>query len=152
MAKQSINPYHILDEAKKFLTSANHLSQISTQYMCSDNSDENTLSVSSLMSSIVIYALSIEVGLKSLIKMGNNKYGNEHDLKKLFNKLSEDLRSNVISELSEERLKVNFESYLEENKNAFIEWRYSYEEQSVRASSDFLKAFSEAIIKVAESL
>lgn len=151
MAKQSINPYHILDEAKKFLTSANHLSQISTQYMFSDNPEENSLSVSSLISSIVIYALSIEVGLKSIIKLENKKYGNEHDLKKLFNKLSKDSRDKIVEELSD-RFKVSFDSYLEENKNAFIEWRYSYEKQSVRASSDFLKAFSEAIIKVAESL
>ena len=150
MAKQSINPYHILNAAREFKTAADHLSQVSTQYMCSDNPEENSLSVSSLMSSIVLYALGIEVGLKSLIMLENNEYGNVHDLKKLFNKLSEDSRKKIVEELSDEIFKVDFDSYLEDNKKDFEDWRYYYE-KTTSANSDFLKAFSEAIIKVGES-
>ena len=43
------------------------------------------------------------------------------------------------------------DTYKEENKNDFIDWRYYYEKPTA-ASSDFLAAFSNAIITVGESL
>lgn len=74
-----------------------------------------------------------------------------HDLKVLFQSLPVNVQQNVKDALSEERFKITFDKYLDENKKDFVEWRYSYE-KTVSASSDFLKAFSEAIIKVGESL
>ncbi len=82
--------------------------------------------------------------------MKKKKLISGHDHKRLFQSLPIDIQNNVRQKLPEERFKISFDKYLEENKNDFEEWRYSYE-QPVLASSDFLKAFSEAILEVVES-
>ena len=117
--------------------------------MCSDNEAENHISISALMSSIVLYALSIEIGLKALIRLEGKTPNKNHNIKQLYENLSEDLKDKIKDELPEEGFKVYIDSYLEENKNDFIDWRYYYEKPTA-ASSDFLAAFSNAIIMVGE--
>ena len=141
----------MLGAAKEYKTSAQILYETSTKYMCSDNEAENHISISALMSSIVLYALSIEIGLKALIRLEGNAPNQNHNLKQLYDKISEDLKDKIKGELPEEGFKVYIDSYLEENKNDFIDWRYYYEKPT-SASSDFLAAFSNAIIMVGERL
>lgn len=146
-----ISPHWILRTAKMDKVSADLLYEKSIQLMCSENEEENFASVSFSDSAIILYALCIEHGLKALLYRIGEKQISSHDLKELFQSLPVNVQQNVKEALSEERFKITFDKYLEENKKDFVEWRYSYE-QPVSASSDFLKVFSEAIIKVAESL
>lgn len=64
--------------------------------------------------------------------------------------LPEEVRIEVIGFLPEERFKIHFDKYLEENKHNFVDWRYYYDKTNI-ASSDFLVAFMQAIIGVADS-
>lgn len=145
------NPYIILRAAKEFYTSAHLLSETSTNLMCSDNETENHLSTSALTSSIVLYALSIEIGLKALIRLEGNTPNKNHNIKQLYGKLSAVLKDKIKDELPEDRFKKDIDLYLERNKNDFIDWRYYYE-KSTAASSDFLAAFSNAIITVGNNI
>lgn len=141
----------MLRAAKEFFTSAHLLSETSTNYICSDNVTENHLSISALTSSIVLYALSIEIGLKALIRLEGNTPNKNHNIKQLYGKLSEVLKDKIKDELPEDRFKEDIGLYLERNKNDFIDWRYYYE-KSTAASSDFLAAFSNAIITVGNNI
>lgn len=146
----NIHPNWILMAAQMDKISADMLYEKSIPWMCSENEKENFASVSFFNSAIILYSLSIEHGLKALLSLGGKKQISGHDHKRLFQSLPTTIQERIKEELSEERFKVTFDKYLEENKNDFIEWRYSYE-KSVMASSDFLKVFAAAIIKVGES-
>lgn len=146
-----INPYWILRTAKMDKVSADMLYEKFIQLMCSEDEKENFASVSFSNSAIILYALCVEHGLKAILHRIGIKQISGHNLKELFQSLPVNIQQSVKDALPEDRFKITFDKYLDENKNAFVEWRYSYE-QSLCASSDFLKAFSEAIIKVAGSL
>ena len=145
-----INPYWILRAAKEDKLSADLLYEKSIQWMCSDDEDENFASVSFGTNAIVLYSLSIEHGLKALLGLEGKKEITSHNFRDLYTKLSTETKEKIKNELSEERFQVNIESYIDENRNDFIDWRYSYE-KTVSASTDFLKDFAEAIIKVGDS-
>lgn len=89
--------------------------------------------------------------IKALLNFEGKKLITGHNIKELFEQLSDDTKEKIKAELSEERFKAYLDSYLEENKNDSIDWRYNYEE-ACSASTDFLKDFSTAVIKVGESL
>ena len=90
-----------------------------------------------MTNAIVLYSLSIEHGLKALLGLEGKKEITSHNFRDLYAKLSTDTQEKIKDELTEERFQVNIESYIEENKKDFIEWRYSYE-KTVSASTDFL--------------
>lgn len=144
------DPNWILRAAKENKASADLLYNESIKFMCSENEKERFVSVAYSMSAIVLYAFSIELGLKALLCFEGKKEIKEHDLNKLFFTLSEDARNEVIGALPEERFKIHFDKYLEENKHNFVDWRYYYEKTNI-ASSDFLEGFAYAIIVVADS-
>lgn len=144
------DPYWILQAAKENKASADFLYNESIKFMCSEDDKEKFISVSYSTSAIVLYAFSIELGLKALLSFEGKKEIKEHDLKKLFFTLSEETRNEVIGALPEERFKIHFDKYLEENKHNFVDWRYYYEKTNI-ASSDFLAAFAQCIIEVADS-
>lgn len=144
------DPNWILRAAKENEASADFLYNESIKFMCSENERERFVSVAYSMSAIVLYAFSIELGLKALLSFEGKKEIKEHDLRKLFFMLSQEARNEVIGTLPEERFKIHFDKYLEENKHNFVDWRYYYEKTTI-ASSDFLKAFAQAIIDVADS-
>lgn len=147
---RSTNPYHMLAAAEQFNISADILRAQYLQYACSENEEERNISVSTSTSSIILYAFSIEIGLKALIKLGGDKPPYIHDLKKLFYKLSPKTQDNIKVNLPEERFQVNFNSYLERNKNNFENWRYIYE-GGRSANPDFIQALSDTILKAGQN-
>lgn len=150
MAKKDINSYVILRQAELFYISAKALHSQALQYCGSKNKEKNKQSVSSYTSSIVLFALSIEIGLKALLQLEGKKIRRIHNLKKLYDCLSPDTKNLIDKNLREERFKVNLIEYLERNGDSFETWRYIYENGGA-ASTDFLEAFSEAIIKAGQN-
>lgn len=143
------DPNWILWAAKENKASADFLYNESINYIGSENEKERFVSAAYSMSAIVLYAFSIELGLKALLCFEGKREIKEHDLKKLFFTLSEETRNEVIGALPEERFKIHFDKYLEENKHNFVDWRYYYEKTNI-ASSDFLAAFAQCITEVAD--
>ena len=144
-------PGSILHAAEKNCASAGYLYNESIRLTCSEDKNESFRSVAYLCSAIVLYAFSSELGLKALLSLDGKKGVKGHNLKSLFGRLSPQMKEMIIESLPEDRFKVHFNTYLEENQNDFEEWRYYYEKTNI-ASSDFLKALSETIISVANRI
>lgn len=104
-----------------------------------------------VISSIVLYAFTCEIALKALEKKEKINIINTHDLKKLFESLSGDAKMNIEREVMQRynrgQAGGDFRSLLENNKDAFNEWRYYYEPKKKRIDADleFLKEFYTAV-------
>lgn len=138
----------MLHAAKGYKISADKLHLDSIQ---SRDYEETQNRSSFLISSIVLYSLSIEIGIKAILNIESNVGVKGHNLKVLFEQLSQAAKEEIKNHLSEDRFKVHFGIYLEENKDDFMSWRYNYEKANA-ASSDFLADFARAIIKVGYDL
>lgn len=143
---KEINPYTMLKAAKDYKSIADTLYDLQIQNTCSKDKEKNHLSVSALTSAILLYSLSIEIGLKAVIRLEGQVPKKSHNLKTLFEKLSETNKNEILYKLSEDRFKVYFSKYLKDNKTTFEDWRYFYEKANC-ANSDFLKALADAIVK-----
>lgn len=148
MNKDALNAYSMLHAANGYLISADKLHLDSIQ-LTEDEESQNGSSF--LISSIVLYSLSIEIGIKAILNIEGIIGVKGHNLKVLFEQLSPATKEEIKNHLSEDRFKVYFDTYLEDNKDDFMSWRYNYEKANA-ASSDFLADFSRAIIKVGYDL
>lgn len=148
MNKDPLNAYSMLHAAKGYKISADKLHLDSIQL----TDDEETQNGSSfLISSIVLYSLSIEIGIKAILNIEGKAGVTGHDLKDLFDQITPNTKDKIKDNLSKEQFKIKFDSYLDENKDDFMSWRYNYEKVNA-ASSDFLADFARAIIEVGYNL
>lgn len=92
-----------------------------------------------IITSIVVYALSAEIAIKAILKNEGTAVPRQHDLKILFESMSETNR-NVIKQKLEVKY-PEFDTLLENNKKTFVEWRYFYE-SAQSANVSFLRDFS----------
>lgn len=90
---------------------------------------------------VVCVAFSIELGFKALVlRAGGSVSG--HKLKELFNALEPSTQQIIFEAVDIERQK--FESSLEAASNAFVEWRYIYEQESANVDMEFLSKLAKA--------
>lgn len=97
-------------------------------------------------------AFSIEIMLKAILAMNNIQYGKEHNLAVLFLQLPEVFQLELISHLLEKASEYSDVDKCAEEliliSNAFVDWRYAFEGNSVPAfDSRFLAAFANAAIR-----
>lgn len=103
-----------------------------------------------LIPAVVCAAFSAEVGLKAILG-AEGKPSSGHELRSLFERVSEESRAAIIHNTSYDA--ARFESALSAASDAFIKWRYIYEEEgSRRVSAQFLSLLAHASHTVAESL
>lgn len=95
-----------------------------------------------ILTQVVLYGLIIEINLKAINLVDTGSFGHHHDHVSLYNNLPL-LRKNEIKNYMSPCFQNNFDSYLEKNKNTFIEWRYSYEKTNLSCDYSFLKELSE---------
>ncbi len=95
--------------------------------------------------SLVCYAFSAEVGLKALALYERREPEWTHDLKKLLDALSPDLRAQIVAETGDPKF---FDSDLELVREVFEVWRYIYAKGPKRTDLGFLQRFAAAIQKV----
>lgn len=81
----------------------------------------------SIIGSVILYALSCEIGLKSLYIKNGLQIPKKHDLKSLFEGLPEEVQNEIKTGLQDDNLNKEFDTLLVTNKDAFINWRYYYE-------------------------
>ncbi len=94
----------------------------------------------SIISSVVLYALSCEISLKALLLKTNAQIPHSHDLKSLFENLPVVNQESIKSKMVD--FAENFNILLERNKKAFIEWRYFYEGNHKEVDITFLRKLS----------
>ena len=70
------------------------------------------------------------------------KLRKEHNIKNLFNLLPSEVQDEIKNSMEPEDLKINFDKYLDLNKDAFTNWRYFYEKISIETDLLFLRQFS----------
>lgn len=100
---------------------------------------------------VLLYALSAEIGLKAVLKLRKKNYGNIHDLEKLFKELPDNDECEILNDffkLNPSKYENNKEMFMEKleiNRMAFRDWRYYYEKESLFLNLDFLRDLSKSI-------
>ncbi len=94
-----------------------------------------------LISVILLYAISSEVGIKALLAKEGKLDVHSHDLKSLFEKLDEPLQIEIKNKVEND----DFDNELEKIKKSFVDWRYFYEGGNMNINLSFLRKFSEVI-------
>ena len=92
-----------------------------------------------IITAIVVYALSAEVAIKAILKSEGTPIPRQHDLKTLFESISETNREVIKQKLEGDY--PEFDTLLENNKKSFVDWRYFYEGVQ-SADLSFLRNFS----------
>ncbi len=135
-----INTNILVYQAKSFYNAYIALEQFSR-----DNSD-----LLYYVPMIVNGAFSIELTLKAILAKNKIEYEKEHNLFKLFNMLPRAFQDEFLDYMNSktpEYLDTN--TFIEELiliSDAFVSWRYSYENTAPALNSRFLSAFANAAI------
>ena len=100
---------------------------------------------------IVNGAFSVELTLKAILMKNQIKYEKEHNLYLLFQMLPESFQKEIVAHLVEKAPEYEDPAKRVEElillSNAFVDWRYAFEERLVPAiESRFLAAFANAAI------
>lgn len=95
----------------------------------------------SLISVILLYAISAEVALKAMLIKEGQGCPNSHDLKVMFDSLSEATKEEIKNKV----IFRDFDAELENIRKSFVDWRYFYEGGSKSINIDFLRKFSEVV-------
>ena len=102
-----------------------------------------------LIPAIVCMAFSVELNFKAIIKAQSDD-AKGHRLDKLYAKIAEPEHSSIIKEIG--LSDKEFRKKLSEVGNAFVDWRYAYEQESISLDVDFLRRLSEAAQKTSTAL
>jgi hypothetical protein len=107
-----------------------------------------TLGNSAIGPSVVCYAFSIELYLKLLCAITTGQAARGHKLTELFDRLPEATRT----ELSAVFPGINLREELEKCSNAFVEWRYSHEQESLVINPSFFIVVARACHQMVRKL
>lgn len=137
-----IRESHLVFQAKSFYDAYIALEQISRQ-----KSDDLLL----LIPTIVNGAFSCELTLKAILAKNKIDYEKEHDLLSLFRLLPDPFQAELLGHLIQKAPEYNdnekFADELILISNAFVDWRYAFEDKPVPAlDTRFLSAFANATI------
>ena len=106
--------------------------------------EKGTSLMNTIISSVVLYAFSCELGLKALALKAEKEFPKKHDLMSLYENLPNEMQEGIKSQL-ETMFVESFDTLLERNKNAFTQWRYYYEPGDKTVDVTFLRRFALAI-------
>lgn len=133
---------HLVFQAKSFYNAYIALEQISRQ------SEDDVLL---LIPTIVNGAFSCELTLKAILAKNKIKYNNEHNLLSLFRLLPDSFQMELLDHLIQKAPEYKAMDKLVDElilvSNAFVDWRYAFEDKPVPAFNiRFLSAFANAAI------
>lgn len=105
-----------------------------------------------ILSRIILLAIDIEILLKAISLADNDIPANrEHDWRNLFVTLSAAHQQEIIDSLPQE-FQTNFFQLLDNNKNAFVRWRYSYEYDNLTCDWTFISVLANVLGNIALKL
>ena len=126
-----------------------YASKLSTEFLVAANRASETKVVNDLFQvamvpGIVCAAFSIEIGLKAVVhRETGRKASSTHKLDALFEEVSSDTQNKVANMLGMNLLALK--EKLIGIGNAFVEWRYVYESDSVAIDHTFLFGVANAV-------
>jgi hypothetical protein len=102
-----------------------------------------------ILSRVILLAIDIEILLKAISLADNDTpASNVHDWTKLFNTLSASHQQEIISNMPQ-CFQADFPTLLDNNKNAFIRWRYSYEYDNLTCDWTFINDLANVLGSIA---
>lgn len=101
-----------------------------------------------ILSQIILVSIDIEILLKAISLADNDSFTKEHDWVKLFASLSAAHRQEIIDSMNEP-FKSNFHKYLDNNRDAFIRWRYCYEDDQLKCDWSFIHELANVLVGIA---
>lgn len=105
-----------------------------------------------IISRIILLAIDIEILLKAMSLADNDvQASNTHDWVKLYYSLSAEHQQEIVDKMPVE-FQVDFISLLENNKDAFIRWRYSYEASNLTCDWTFINELANVLGSIAPKL
>ncbi len=97
---------------------------------------------------VVCLTFSIELGFKAIL-IGCNLSAHGHEFSKLFKKLPDEVKSEIIDLVTYEN--EDFQAKLDLVSNAFTKWRYLFEENGYHSIDiDFLSKLYAAVVQIAQ--
>lgn len=91
-----------------------------------------------IISRIILLAIDIEILLKAMSLADNDaQASNTHDWVKLYNSLSAEHQQEIVNKMPAE-FQADFITLLDNNKDAFIRWRYCYEASNLKCDWSFI--------------
>lgn len=97
-----------------------------------------------ILARIILYGIAIEIYLKALMLADGVAELRSHDWVRLFTSLPM-ARQNEVKDIIGDAYKHDFDSFLSDNKDTFIKWRYSYEETNLKCDISFVKELSDVL-------
>ena len=95
---------------------------------------------------ILLYSLTIEILLKALYLADTDTQSRGHDIEQLFNNLTPERQQEIIRRMPNQyNDETEFKRVLHDNKDIFVEWRYSYEQEHLECNVAFLNQFTNAL-------
>ena len=104
-----------------------------------------------ILSQIVLVSIDIEILLKAICLADNDTFTKKHDWVKLFDSLSAVHQQEIIDSMNEP-FKSDFSKYLNDNKDAFLRWRYCYEENQLKCDWTFIHELANVLAGIAMKL
>lgn len=102
-----------------------------------------------ILSRVILLAIDIEILLKAISLADNDApASNVHDWTRLFNTLSVAHQQEIINNMPQ-NFQADFMTLLDNNKNAFIRWRYSYEYNNLTCDWTFVNELANVLGSIA---
>ena len=104
-----------------------------------------------ILSRVILLAIDIEILLKAISLADNDTFTKEHDWVKLFSSLSAEHQQEIMNAMNEP-FKTDFDNYLNANKDAFVRWRYCYEDDQLKCDWTFIHDLANVLAGIAMKL
>ena len=104
-----------------------------------------------ILSKIVLVAIDIEILLKAINLADNDAVGKDHDWTRLFGTLPPS-RQQEIKNAMPQQFQKDFDALLDNNKDAFVRWRYSYEFNNLTCNWTFIHSLANVLAVIAINL
>lgn len=105
-----------------------------------------------ILSRIILLAIDIEILLKAISLVDNDTPAtNLHDWMKLYYTLSAEHQQEIIDKMPAD-FQADFIKLLDDNKNAFVRWRYSYEFNDLKCDWTFINELANVLGCIAMKL
>ena len=101
-----------------------------------------------ILAQIILVAIDIEILLKAINLADNDSVNKDHDWARLFGTLPS-ARQQEIKDAMPQQFQSDFETYLNNNKDAFIRWRYSYEYDNLSCDWTFIHDLANVLAGIA---
>ena len=100
-----------------------------------------------ILSRLLLYSLNVEILLKALYLIEFDDVIKTHEWTEIFDHLPKARQQEIIEKMNPV-FQTNFHDLLNENKNTFVEWRYSYENSKLKSDFSFVQNLTNVLAEI----